>query len=463
MKLLIVEDDLGLHSQYKWELEEFDTTFATDRDSAIEAIQKTQPDVVLLDLGLPPDEDNAEEGLRVLSAIMSQVPEAKVIVLTGSENHEHALRAQQLGACNYIQKGTDMAMVKYAIDSAYKMQSLERENKSLSERTISQTAIIGSSAAMQNAMKKTVRISKTPVSVMLSGESGTGKEMFANNIHSLSGRTGKFVAINCASIPGELLESVLFGHEKGAFTGANKRTIGKVELAQGGTLFLDEIGDMPHDLQAKMLRFLQERVVERVGGSEQVPVDVRIVCATHRDLKQMIASGTFREDLYFRLGEYILDIPPLRDRGEDVILLADHLLDIYREDLGFADFDTAKGFSMDAYSAMMNYTWSGNVREMQNRIRQAIINCETTLINAETLGIPLQDGDIIIPESWFVKNDDDIETLAEIREYYESRALFQAVRKANGNMTEAARIMDVARPTLYTLLDKYNMRKKSSS
>ncbi len=212
-----------------------------------------------------------------------------------------------------------------------------------------------------------------------------------------------------------------------------------------------------------MLRFLQERVVERVGGSEQVPVDVRIVCATHRDLKQMIASGTFREDLYFRLGEYILDIPPLRDRGEDVILLADHLLDIYREDLGFADFDTAKGFSMDAYSAMMNYTWSGNVREMQNRIRQAIINCETTLINAETLGIPLQDGDIIIPESWFVKNDDDIETLAEIREYYESRALFQAVRKANGNMTEAARIMDVARPTLYTLLDKYNMRKKSSS
>ena len=265
MKLLIVEDDLGLHSQYKWELEEFDTTFATDRDSAIEAIQKTQPDVVLLDLGLPPDEDNAEEGLRVLSAIMSQVPEAKVIVLTGSENHEHALRAQQLGACNYIQKGTDMAMVKYAIDSAYKMQSLERENKSLSERTISQTAIIGSSAAMQNAMKKTVRISKTPVSVMLSGESGTGKEMFANNIHSLSGRTGKFVAINCASIPGELLESVLFGHEKGAFTGANKRTIGKVELAQGGTLFLDEIGDMPHDLQAKMLRFLQERVVERVG------------------------------------------------------------------------------------------------------------------------------------------------------------------------------------------------------
>jgi two-component system NtrC family response regulator len=461
MNLLIVEDDTGLHAQYKWGITGFNIAFAIDRKSALAAIRKKQPDVVLLDLGLPPDEDNATEGLAVLNDISSQLPNTKVVVLTGSEQHEHALQAAALGAYDYLQKGVSTEELQFSLDRAGKMQQLEMENRNLRESKTANTQLIGNSTSMNKALKMLARIAPMPMTTLLSGESGTGKEMFAMTIHDMSTRKGHFVAINCASIPGDLLESELFGHEKGAFTGAHRRKIGKVEQAAGGTLFLDEIGDMPMELQSKMLRFLQERKIERVGGNETIPVDVRVVCATHRNLKEMTIDARFREDLYFRLAEYTLNIPALRERDDDVWLLSEYLLAAYRQEFTMIDSSTAKGFSRDALTAMLEHDWPGNVRELQNRIKGALVNCDSALINSDDLGLVMKRGDILIPDSWFSEDCEARQvTLDEIRKSAESKALYRAYRQANGNISNAAKLLDITRPTFYTLLEKFDMRIK---
>ncbi len=464
--LLIIEDDVGLHSQYKWALEGYNIAYATDRSSALEEIKKQIPDIVLLDLGLPPDADNASEGLAVLSDITSSLPATKVVILTGSEQHEHALKAIELGACDFQQKGISMDELKIALERASTLQRLEAENVRLREAKYTGSALLGSSPKMISAIKTLSKIAPMPVSTLLSGESGTGKELFAKTIHDLSNRSGKFIAINCASIPKDLLESELFGHEKGAFTGAHRRKIGKVEQADGGTLFLDEIGDMPLELQSKMLRFLQEREIERVGGSGAVAVDVRVICATHCNLDKMKTQGTFREDLYFRLAEFTLKIPALRDREQDVLLLATYCLESFRQELPLESKDKATGFGQDAVTAMLEYNWPGNVRELQNRVKGALIVCDSSLISSEDLQLPLRDGAIMVPKSWIVSDEDDndndndnsLRTLAEVREEAESNALYKAYLKSDGCISHAADLLGITRPTFYSLATKYNLR-----
>ncbi len=461
MKLLIIEDEVGLQKQYRWSLNDYDLLYAGDRESALEAL-KQAPELVLLDLGLPPDPDNATEGLALLSDITSKLPATKVIVLTGSEQKEHALASVKLGAYNFLQKGVSMDELKVALSTAAKMQKLEKENHELRNQQASTTNIIGQSPVMLDVMKRMKRVAVLNVSTLLAGESGTGKELFAQNIHSHSGRAGKFVAVNCASIPGELLESQLFGHVRGAFTGAVKASDGLVKSADGGTLFLDEIGDMPLELQSKMLRFLQERTIQPVGSTKQVPVDVRIVCATHQDLDAMVKEGTFREDLYFRLAEFKLNIPALRDRDSDIIALANKILFEYRKVLGVED--VAKNFSTQAVTAMLYHKWPGNVRELQNAIKGALIECDTLLISPEDMGLRLpQDASYALPK-WFnpaYMSDDELKysmKLDDIVNHAAAEALLMAYRRHNGNVKRAAEELGVSRPTFYNRCEKYGLK-----
>lgn len=461
MKLLIIEDEVGLHSQYKWALSDYELMYAEDRESALKALQSA-PELVLLDLGLPPDPDNASEGLALLSDITSMLPATKVIVLTGSEQKDHALESVKLGAYNFMQKGVSMDELKMALSTAAKMQQLERENHELRHSYEASTDIIGQSPAMMEVLKKMRRVASMRVSTLLSGESGTGKELFAQNIHAHSGRKGSFVAVNCASIPGELLESVLFGHVKGAFTGAVKASEGLVRSADGGTLFLDEIGDMPLELQSKMLRFLQERSIQPVGSSKPISVDVRIVCATHQDLEAMVKAGQFRDDLYFRLAEFKLNIPPLRDRDGDIIELANKVLEESRQDIGAESL--AKGFSNQAITAMLYHRWPGNVRELQNVIKTALIECDTTLISPEDMGLTIpEDADYVLPE-WFDLSharNDDIRNSMKLEDrirHVTVEALFMSYRRHDGNVTRAAEELGITRPTFYTRCEKYGMK-----
>jgi two-component system NtrC family response regulator len=334
-KVLVVDDDLGIQKQLKWALSEFDTVFAADRSSAIAQLRRFEPTVVTLDLGLPPDPANASEGLKALQEIMTLMPRTKVIVVTGNNEKENALKAINMGAYDFYQKPIDSDTINILIKRALNLAELENENRLLTLSIPSMGRIIGNSEAIQAISRKAEKIALTDITTLLLGESGTGKEVFARSIHEHSNRKTKpFVAINCASIPENLLESELFGYEKGAFTGANKTTLGKIETAQGGTIFLDESGDMPLGLQAKMLRFLQERVIERVGGRSEIPVDIRVLCATHRDLQSMVKEESFREDLFYRVGEIIISIPPLRDRDDDVVLLARIFFNQYKDAYG---------------------------------------------------------------------------------------------------------------------------------
>lgn len=457
---MIVEDDAGLQSQYKWGFDAgFDIVFASDRKEAVKATEEHQPAVVLLDLGLPPDPDNATEGLLYLSELMSLLPSTKVIVLTGSEQREHARRAIELGAWEFQQKGIELDELQCIIERAFNLHAIDAENKALQEAQYGSSSLIGNSPAMTSAMMILSRIAPMPVTTLVLGESGTGKELFAQNLHHLSQRKGEFVAINCASIPPELLESELFGHEKGAFTGAHKAKIGKIERANGGTLFLDEIGDMPLDLQSKMLRFLQEREIERVGGNGGIKVDVRVVCATHRDLKNMTGENTFRLDLYYRLAEFTLNVPALREREGDVILLANFLINKYNEELG----TRIKGLSDDAINALVHHSFPGNIRELQNRIKGGIIVCDGELLNASMLGLENQNAMLKVPPSFFETNTDELSTLDEIRRSTESRAIFNAYRRCDQNISHAAKMLGITRPTFYSLIEKYDMRLEKES
>jgi two-component system, NtrC family, response regulator len=444
-KILLVEDDLGLQKQLKWSLDDYEIVVAADRDNAITQLRRHEPPVVLLDLGLPPDPDGATEGLATLQQILSLAPLTKIIVVTGNLDRSNAVKAISLGAYDFFQKPFEPDILKLMIERALHVQALEAENRKLSASQ-SHSALQGLLTCSEPMLKicRTVeKVAPANATVLLLGESGTGKEVLARGVHELSPRANKrFVAINCAAIPETLLESELFGYEKGAFTGAAKQTIGKIEYASEGTLFLDEIGDLPMPLQAKLLRFLQERVIERLGGRGEIPVDVRVVCATHRDLAGMIREGSFREDLYYRLSEITIKIPPLRDRPGDAVLLAQAFLERNARELG----RSLKGFTADALAALEMHAWPGNVREMENLIKRAAIMSDGPMLSAEDLGLQLANAE---PQPF---------NLRQVREEADRVAVSRALAQARGNVAQAAELLGVSRPTLYDLMAKIGMK-----
>ena len=442
--VLVVEDDPGLSKQLKWALEGHATEFAANRPDAIAGLRRHEPSVVLLDLGLPPDADGVGEGFETLREILSLSPTTKVIVVTGNADRDNALKAVRFGAFDFYQKPVDVDILKLLVERATRMAALERENQRLA-RLPERSPIAGIIAADETMLKlcRTIeKVASTDISVLLLGESGTGKELLARALHDLSERQKhRFVAINCAAIPENLLESELFGHEKGAFTGAHKQTIGKVEVASGGTLFLDEIGDMPMPLQGKLLRFLQSRVIERIGGRQEIPVDVRIVCATNRNPKEMITEQRFREDLFYRISEVTLQVPPLRQRGGDVIVLAQALLNRYAHEFGRG----ARGFAPDALVAIEHYPWPGNVRELENRVKSAVIMSDSKLLGAADLNLTGE-----VREGTFF-------TLREVRSEAERKAVQHALAVTDGNVSAAAARLGVSRPTLYDLMERLGL------
>jgi two-component system NtrC family response regulator len=442
--LLVVEDNPGIQKQLKWSFEGYQVAVAGDRESAIKQLQKQPSPVVTLDLGLPPDPANASEGLAALQDILKLAPHTKVIVVTGNDDHENALKAISLGAYDFYQKPIDPDVLGLIVDRAYQLYELEEENRLLVSKGADSPidGIIGSSSAMMTACRLVEKVGPAEVTTLVLGESGTGKELIAQALHSLSARHDKsFIALNCAAIPDNLLESELFGYEKGAFTGAVKQTKGKIEAAGGGTLFLDEIGDMPMALQAKMLRFLQERVIERLGGRDTIEVDVRIVCATHRDLDSMIKAGEFREDLYFRISEIVIEIPPLRQREGDKLLLAQTFLDLFSKKNG----RSFRGFSEQARAMLDTYEWPGNVRELENRIKRAVVLADGKQISVGDLGFNEDEG---LPTSL---------DLRQARERVEREIIQRALSVYDNNVTHAAEAMGISRPSLYQLVKKLEM------
>ncbi len=449
-RLLIVEDDPGLLSQLKWCFEGYDVFTAEDRESAIAELRRHEPAVVLQDLGLPPQPEGVEEGFLTLTETLRLAPHTKVIVVTGNGDQENALTAVAQGAYDFYEKPVDTDTLKLLVDRAFNIAELERENRRLQSQVNESPldGIVAASEGMLAVCRMIEKIAPTDVTALLLGESGTGKELLARALHRLSPRgENRFVAINCAAIPEHLLESELFGHEKGAFTGAHKQTMGKVELANGGTLFLDEIGDMPMALQAKMLRFLQERVIERVGGRQEIPVDVRVVCATNHNPQDLIKEGTFRDDLYYRVSEITINIPPYREREEGRLILARTLLQKYCKSQKRA----FNGFADDAVKAIEAYSWPGNVRELENKIRGAVIMADGKMVTAADLGLAAGDEDGVSLN------------LREVRQQAESKAIRVALTKSFGNISKAAELLGITRPTLYDLLNKYGLSAESYS
>ncbi len=440
-RLLIVEDDPGLQRQLKWALEPYEVECAASRAEALAAVRRLEPPIVLQDLGLPPDPDGVEEGFAAISDILRLAPATKIIVVTGREGREHALRAIALGAYDFCQKPVDLDVLSLVIDRARRIHELEEENRRLAGNpALALEGVIAASEPMVKVCRLVQKLAPTQASVLLLGESGTGKERLAQALHALSTRAGHpMVALNCAAIPENLLESELFGYERGAFTGAVKQTRGKIETADGGTLFLDEIGDMPLALQAKLLRFLQERVIERLGGRELIQVDVRIIAATHRDLKAAMEQKAFREDLYYRISEVAVQIPPLRERGADAVLIANYLLQIACKRHG----KPLLKLGPDAIAAIEKHPWPGNVRELENKVNAAAIMAEGKLVSAGDLSLePASEAEAgIVP-------------LREVRQRAESEAIQRALAVAGGNVSRAAELLGVTRPTLYDLMQR---------
>ncbi|MBV7299800.1 PEP-CTERM-box response regulator transcription factor [Enterovibrio paralichthyis] len=446
-KLLVIEDDVGIQKQLKWALSDFDVIFAKDRDTAISQLRRHSPCVVTLDLGLPPDAENASEGLAALEQMLALDPGCKVIVITGNEDKQNALKAIKLGAHDFYQKPINDEELTVIINRAFFVASIEEENAKQEIIDQEDSAIIGNSPEVMKVKSMINKVAPTELTTLLLGESGTGKDLVAREIHKRSKRHNKpFVAINCASIPENLLESELFGYEKGAFTGAHKTTPGKIECADGGTLFLDEIGDMSYPLQAKILRFLQDKVIERVGGRSSISVDIKIVCATNKNLREMVLDKTFREDLFYRISEIVIDIPPLRERGDDVIALSRVFLNEYSQQLS----KKVSGYSDDAINALMAHDWPGNIRELQNKVKSAALMCEGKVINADDLMLAVSDED----DAQFELN------LKTTREKAERAAIVKALSFCDGNLTSAAKHLGITRPTLYYLLDKYSLKQE---
>ncbi|MEM6514115.1 MAG: PEP-CTERM-box response regulator transcription factor [Pseudomonadota bacterium] len=444
-KLLIVEDDPGLLNQLKWCFEGYEVFTAEDRASAIVELRRHEPAVVLQDLGLPPKPEGVEEGFETLAETLKLAPHTKVIVVTGNGDQANALSAIAQGAYDFYEKPVDTDTLRLLVDRAFNIAELEAENRRLQNQVHESPldGIVAASESMLAVCKMIEKVAPTDVTTLLLGESGTGKELLARAVHKCSPRAEEnFVAINCAAIPENLLESELFGHEKGAFTGAVKTTPGKVEVANGGTLFLDEIGDMPLPLQAKLLRFLQERVIERVGGRKEIPVDVRVVCATNQNPEQLIREGLFREDLYYRIAEITINIPPYRDREEGRLILARTLLQKYAK----LQKRAVSGFSDDAVVAIESYNWPGNVRELENKIKGAVIMADGKFVNAGDLGL-----------NNLADDEGESLNLREVRQHAETKAIRVALTKSYGNISKTAELLGVTRPTLYDLLSKYGL------
>ena len=446
-RLLIVEDDEGLQRQLRWAYEDYEVLVASDRNAAINILRAEEPPVVTLDLGLPPDPDGTTEGFAVLETILSLKPDTKVIVASGHGARESALQAIASGAYDFYQKPVDIDQLGMIVRRAFQLHGIETENRRLEEKAGDDRLVLGTMITAAPEMLKVARtierVANTNVSVMLLGASGTGKELLARGVHAASRRAkGGFVAINCAAIPENLLEAELFGYEKGAFTGAIKTTEGKIELAHGGTLFLDEVGDIPLPLQVKLLRFLQERVIERIGSRKAIAVDTRIVCATHQDLPEMIKAGSFREDLYYRLAEVVVRIPSLAERHGDATLLAKHFLHIFAREMN----PHVKGLAPGALAAIASWPWPGNVRELENRMKRAVIMADGKLITAEDLDLAPVDDDAL-PVN-----------LKAAREQADRRAIRQALARSDNNISGTAKLLGISRPTLYDLLKQYELQ-----
>lgn len=445
-KILVVEDDPGLQSQMRWCFEGYEVLIAGDRKEAINAIRRHEPAVVLLDLGLPPDPENATEGMAAMDEILGLIPATKVIVVTGNDERENAVKAIAKGAYDFYQKPVDPEVLGMLVERAYHLFELEAENRKLLLHAGASPieGIIATSPQMIKVCRTIEKIAPTGVTTLLLGESGTGKEVIARALHNLSDRSKKpFVAINCGAIPETLLESELFGYERGAFTGATKQTKGKIEYADGGTLFLDEIGDIPQSLQVKLLRFLQERVIERLGGRAEIPVDVRVVCATNQNLMDLVEKGDFREDLYYRISEITINIPPLRDREGDALLLAK----VFLKRFGKEYSRKLKGFADDAAASIQEHNWPGNVREMENKIKRAVIMAEGSNVTSEELELNSSAEAKTAPLN-----------LKQVREDAERQAIMQAMAHCDGNISQAADVLGVSRPTLYDLMNKYSLK-----
>jgi two-component system NtrC family response regulator len=443
--LLVVEDDKGLQSQLRWAFEGFEVTVTGDRPEAITQLRRLQPGVVLLDLGLPPDPGGVSEGMATLSEILSLAPETKIIVVTGDNDRANAVKSIALGAYDFPQKHADPELLALLVNRAQHVYELEHENRRLQQydQNMPLRGIITASPQMLKVCRTIEKIAPSDITTLLLGASGTGKERCAQAIHELSPRAdGPLVTINCAAIPENLLESELFGYEKGAFTGAAKQTPGKIEFADKGTLFLDEIGDLPMELQAKLLRFLQERVVERIGGRKEIPVDVRILCATHQNLQELTEQGRFREDLYYRISEMVLEIPPLKEREGDILLLAKSFLNLRGKEYN----SSAVNFSPEAIAAMEAYDWPGNVRELESRIKRAAIMVEGSQVTVDDLEL----GD--------VKAEPMPLNLKEVREDAERRAIIRALHHSSQNISDAANSLGITRPTLYNLIEKLGLK-----
>ncbi len=446
-KLLVVEDDEGLQAQLKWAYDDFEVTIAGDRPAAMAALRSDEPAVVTLDLGLPPDPDGTSEGFALLEEIMAIKPDTKVIVASGHGARESALKAIDRGAYDFYQKPVDIEQLGLIVRRAFNLHWIEQENRKLATHAGENNTVLGglitAAPEMVRVARTIERVANTSVSVMLLGASGTGKELLARGLHDVSDRReGTFVAINCAAIPETLLESELFGHEKGAFTGAVRSMEGKIEQADGGTLFLDEVGDIPLPLQVKLLRFLQERTIERIGGRKPIPVDTRIVCATHQDLEAMIADGRFREDLFYRLAEIVVKIPALGERPGDAILLAKVFLKRFAAEMN----PDVKGFAADALAAIDAWNWPGNVRELENRVKRAVIMAEGKLVNAGDLDLENGEGENPQPLN-----------LKSAREQADRKVIRHALARSEGNISGTAKLLGISRPTLYDLLKQYDL------
>jgi len=446
-KLLIVEDDPGLQAQLKWAYDDFDVIIAGDRAGALAALRAEAPDVVTLDLGLPPDPDGTSEGFATLDEIMAIKPDTKVIVASGHGARASALTAIARGAYDFYQKPVDIDELGLIVRRALNLAQIEAENRQLAARVGVDNRVLGgmitAAPEMLRVARTIERVAGTNVSVMLLGASGTGKELLARGLHEASRRQGAFVAINCAAIPENLLESELFGHEKGAFTGAIKTTEGKIEQAHGGTLFLDEVGDIPFALQVKLLRFLQERVIERIGGRKAIAVDTRIVCATHQNLEAMIAEGRFREDLWYRLAEIVVKIPSLAQRPGDAALLAKAFLTRFAKEMN----PQVKGLAGDALAAIDAWSWPGNVRELENRVKRAVIMADGRLVGAQDLDLAVPDEGDALPLN-----------LKAAREHADRHVIRHALARSEGNISSTAKLLGISRPTLYDLLRHYDLQ-----
>lgn len=433
---------------------------ASGGESALAAFRKSPPDLVITDLKMEP-----VDGMEVLEAVKKIDPEVMVIMVTGHGSVSSAVEAMKLGAFDFVEKPVQLDVLRAKAEKALEIRSmkerttlLEKENTFLKEaagKMGSLDALVGESREMKNVLDSVVKVARTDASTLLQGESGTGKELVARAIHSLSSRSsGPFISVNCGALAETLLESELFGHEKGAFTGAVKRKSGRFELADGGTLFLDEIGDLSHGLQVKLLRVLQERSFERVGGEQTLSVNVRVVSATHKNLKKEVDEGNFREDLFYRLHVVPLYIPPLRERGRDILVLANHFAHRISRRMG----RSFEGFTEDAEKKLLRYDWPGNVRELENAMEQMMVFAEGETIDTEDLPDFLADGECSAGKVSLPSGEIP---LPEILEDLERQLIARAYENAGGVKTETARLLGIKTSALYYKLEKYGIKEQS--